>query len=257
MTENNLEVVKKELNAREVFTDEAWEHLIDELRDIIVEGVTGVRERVIEMKWQIGDRLLEEGEEKITPLLKRVSVEIRLSERDLWHCLAFRKKYPTLKEMWDTVPEGKNISWHKLVNNYIDFQIPKPELPIDDKYDDWGIIEWWKKKNPGILHLRDRNSGFTLIIREAKIRAEMIQPIKVLYEELTKFYIQRKKWNEKDLGHDDYNRIHRALKQLLEKAKGDKEKVKKAISWCYVKYRGSQIDWVLETVIKKYPEAMK
>ncbi|MCK4359119.1 MAG: hypothetical protein KAW92_10350 [Candidatus Cloacimonetes bacterium] len=40
---------------------------------------------------------------------------MQCSEQDIKRCSHFRKKYPDLDEL----PEGKAISWHKIVNKYL------------------------------------------------------------------------------------------------------------------------------------------
>lgn len=47
------------------------------------------------------------------------------------------------------------------------------------------------------------------------------------------------------------------IRELLEKAKYDTAKVKKAILWCNEQYAGSKVDWTLETVVKKFAEAVR
>ena len=44
------------------------------------------------------------------------------------------------------------------------------------------------------------------------------------------------------------------MRQLLLKAKGDIEKIKRAIDWVDTR---DYIEWSLETVVKKYAEAVK
>jgi hypothetical protein len=264
MGENKeVEVVKKIFAGTEVFSQEEYDSLIEDLKDILTEGVTAVRERVIETKWEIGDRLLREEGKLNKESVCRVTLAIHVSERELQFCLAFRKKYPKLKEMWERLPEGKNISWHKLVHNYIDFSLPKLEIPVEEKFDEWGLTDWWQKqKGLIILRIKSKQGAFALLVRVAKIaeadKAKMSEKINEVYEEITNFYIGVKKWKKTDLDRNDYGRIRKAIKAMLEKANFDKEKVIDAIKWCYIKYKDApHIDWTIETVLKKYPEAVK
>lgn len=258
-----LEVVKQAFDGKEVFTDEQYESFVEDLKDIVTEGVTAVREKVIETKWEIGDRLFKEESKLTNELVQRVALEIHIGERDLQYCLAFRKKYPDLKDMWQRLPEGKNISWHKLINSYIDFTMPKPEMPVEEKFDEWGITDWWRKqKNLLLLKIKSKHDAFTLLVRPAKVakadEVKMSEGIGLVYTEITNYYIGLKGWKKKDLDRNDYGRIHKAIKMMLEKANFDKEKVIQAVKWCYMKYKDSpHIDWTIETVLKKYPEALK
>jgi hypothetical protein len=252
-----IDKVKDVFHGKEVFTAEEWEAFVDELKGAITEGVVEHREAIIKMKWQIGDVLISYEAKLSEEVVTRVISEIHISRTEIFRCLSFRRKFPTLDKLWENCPEGKNISWHKLVNNYIDFQVPKPILPVEEKYDDWGLIDWWMKNKVHVLRIKDRNTSFSLIVRQEKRKAEHVEPIKELFKEICALYIKLKKWDEKDISGENWNRMHRAVKTLLENAHGDKEKVKKAIRWCHEKYLGSQIDWTLETVIKKYPEAVR
>jgi len=263
MEEKGLTTAKEVFKAKEVILQEEWDSLIEDCKAILIESVTTVRGAIIECKWELGNRLLEAGDERITPLLQRVAVEVHVSERDLFYCLAFRKKFPSLKEMWGRVPEGKNISWHKLVNNYIDFALPKPVLSIEDKFDEWGITDWWQKqKDLQVLRIKNKGNAFTLVVRVGKVlevdRKRLSEKISIVYTEITNFYIGIKGWKKADLDHNDYGRINNAIKAMLEKASFDKEKVKQAIKWCYLKYKDSpHIDWNINTCEKKYAEAVK
>lgn len=67
-------------------------------------------------------------------------------------------------------------------------------------------------------------------------------------------YIKLKDWLEEDLISSDYARINKRIKDLLIKAKGNVDKVTKAIRW--INTRGYD-DWTLETVIKKWGDFIK
>jgi hypothetical protein len=213
------------------------------------------------MKWYLGDRLLEEGQEVLTEeVVSKIGVELRIGRSDLFYCLAFRKKFPRLETLWEQAPEGKNISWHKLVNHYIDFTVPKPEIPVEEMGDKFGLLEWWnEQKDLGMLRLTDKEYPFTLIIKVDKGAKTLLLPHlgdKGTYKELGEYYITLKKWNPEDLNRNDYSRMNRALKELLEKSRYDKEKVKRAIAWCDKQY-GTKFEWGLETVVKKFAEAVR
>lgn len=255
------ESVKQAVKGKAVMPPERWDSLIEDCKEIIVEHVTRTREAIIEMKWHLGDRLMEEGEEEISQVLQRIAEELHVGERDLWYCLAFRKKFPRLEEVWQKAPEGKNISWHKLCNHYIDFTMPKPEIPVEEQRDKWGLMEWWATQpDLAVLRLVNKDLPFTLVVRVDKkgpALPEKQMHLRDVYKELGEYYIALKKWDSKDLDRGDYGRMNRALKQLLEKAKFDKDKVKHAIKWCAEQYVEGRVDWTLETVVKKYAEAVR
>jgi len=260
--ENAISKLKETFDGTEVIPDEEFDSIVDDCKTIMVESVASVRQDIIECKWSLGDRLLESGEERITPLLKRVAEAISISERDLFYCLAFRKKYQSLVKMWEEVPEGKNVSWHKLVNNYIDFSIPKPVVPVEEKYDEWGIIKWWGKQvNLKTLKIKSRDSEIVLTIKANKVikgaEKGVETSLSVKYAEVSDYYIELKGWDKKNLDRSDYSRMFKSIKIMMEKSDYDTKKVISAIKWCQDKYADSPIDWTIETVVKKYPEACK
>jgi hypothetical protein len=234
-------------------------NLIEDLRDILTESVFEMRARVIETKWHIGDRLLQEEGKLTKEVVQRVALELKVSERDLQYCLAFRRKFPSLQEMWSRLPEGKNISWHKLINEYIDFEIPKPIPHIEEKIDEWGLTDWWKEQdNLQILRIKSKSDDFALIVRKAKVSKEEKDKFKVplqrQLQELCDYYIELKGWDKSTLVRSDYGRIFKALKVLLEKAKYDSQKVKDIMFWVA---KQKYPDWTLETCIKKYADAFR
>ncbi len=73
------------------------------------------------MKWSLGDRILqdiknfERAQIYGRQIIVTVSKALDCSEREIYRCIQFRKKYPELNDL----PEGKNITWHKIVNQYL------------------------------------------------------------------------------------------------------------------------------------------
>lgn len=64
--------------------------------------------------WLLGKRIRGE-ENDITKLLQGLAVNIGVSERTLWYALQAYDKYPDLHQ----IPEGKNITWNKLITKYL------------------------------------------------------------------------------------------------------------------------------------------
>lgn len=102
--------------------EEKWYiELIDDCRSIITEAIFTSRWTLVRGYHQLGERILEENDnfkrikiygEKIT---SRVSQSLGTSKRTIERSIQFAKTYPNL----DKVPEGKNISWHKICNKYL------------------------------------------------------------------------------------------------------------------------------------------
>lgn len=48
-------------------------------------------------------------------LMTQLATAIKVSDRTLYYAVQFHRKFPVL----NTVPEGKNVSWHKLTKQYL------------------------------------------------------------------------------------------------------------------------------------------
>ena len=105
---------------------EKWDYLVEQINATITEAVHNSRWFLIEGYWNIGKLIREEVNPKegkfTTQLLTDLSVVVNLSKRTLWRALACFDKYPDIQQ----IPEGKNISWHKLITKYLP-ETTKPE----------------------------------------------------------------------------------------------------------------------------------
>lgn len=88
--------------------------LLEEIKGTIDDAVFHSRQELINGYWNVGKLLRESGGE-ITKLTARVAVDLRISERNLWNAIKCFDKYPDLSKL----PEGKNISWNKLITKYL------------------------------------------------------------------------------------------------------------------------------------------
>src|SRR3990167_3174642 len=99
--------------------EEKYEALIDELKSTLIEAEFNSRWTLIEGYWKTGRLIREFAKQfqsgELTKLLQGIAVDIERSERTLWYAVKLYDRYPSL----DMVPEGKNISWSKLVNKYL------------------------------------------------------------------------------------------------------------------------------------------
>lgn len=88
--------------------------LLEEIKGILTEGEFQSRWVLIETYHSIGKLLLEQKED-ITKLVHDTAVGLQRSERQLWYAVKFAQKYKNINEL----PEGKNISFTKIVNKYL------------------------------------------------------------------------------------------------------------------------------------------
>lgn len=110
---------------------EWYQSLIEDCQSILTEGIWNYRLTLIKTYHLLGRRILEENDnfkrEKVygEEIVSHVSESLGQSPRTLWRALQFVRKYPDL----DMLPEGKNISWHKICNNLLPSPKEKVILP--------------------------------------------------------------------------------------------------------------------------------
>ena len=112
-----------------------YQNLIEDCKTIVTETIFNSRWILVEGYHQLGERIRTDLQFKKYAKGTKVAVQdlarnIKISERTVYYAMAFYDKYPSL----DEVPEGKNISWNKLITNYL------PEKK-GDKYE----YEYWIK----------------------------------------------------------------------------------------------------------------
>jgi len=96
--------------------EEWYQALIDECKSIITEAIFTSRWALVEGYHNLGKRIREDSKRlSTTLLLQHVAVDLKISERTLWYAVQFYDKYSDLSQ----VPEGKNISWRKLITKYL------------------------------------------------------------------------------------------------------------------------------------------
>ena len=83
------------------------------------------------MYWNLGKRITEENHNferyKIygDEVIKRIANAVGKSRQTIQYSIQFVSKYKSLDEL----PEGKNITWHKIVNNYLPKEKKEVVLP--------------------------------------------------------------------------------------------------------------------------------
>jgi len=98
--------------SKEIIKDEWYDLLVEDCQAIITEAVFASRWALVEGYWYLGKRIREDSDKMpITKLLQRVGVDMGKSESTLWYAVQFYDKFPNI----NTLPEGKNISWRKVI----------------------------------------------------------------------------------------------------------------------------------------------
>jgi len=101
---------------------ELWYNsLIEDLADIITETSFTSRWALVEGYHTVGTRILQENanfeRSKIYSgkIAQRIAESLGKSERTINYAIKFAQLYPDL----NLLPEGKNLSWHHLINKYL------------------------------------------------------------------------------------------------------------------------------------------
>jgi hypothetical protein len=94
--------------------------LVEDCRAIMTEAVFISRWALVEGYHQLGERILTDpGWQKYSKgnqvSLQGLAKSLDISERTVYYAMQFYERFPRL----ETVPEGKNISWNKLVTRYL------------------------------------------------------------------------------------------------------------------------------------------
>jgi hypothetical protein len=100
--------------------DEWYGALVEDCKAIITEGIFNSRWALLEMYHQLGERIVTDNNLQWNArgngaTLQDLAKYIGLSTRTLYYAIQFYEKYPDLS----LVPEGKNISWNKIVTKYL------------------------------------------------------------------------------------------------------------------------------------------
>ena len=117
----------------EITTQKWYAELIDDCHTIITEAVFQSRWALVDGYHQLGMRIrndkgFTEYAKGNKTSVQDLALKIRTSERTVYYAMQFYDKYPSL----DKVPEGKNISWNKLITKYL------PEITREtQEYENW------------------------------------------------------------------------------------------------------------------------
>ena len=133
--------------------------LIEECEAIIVEKEFESRISLVEGYHQLGTRILQDVskfEMGTEQAVQEVALAIKKSRRTIMYALKFAKEFPELSML----NEGKNITWSKIVRNYLTEKGEEEELPalpiettladIVRNNADW-LVETSKQNKNGVI----------------------------------------------------------------------------------------------------------
>lgn len=118
---------------------EWYQALLDDLTAIATESIWISRLELLKGKWLIGQTICNsEGyvkqQGKKGSFIQRIAKDINGSQSNIYFCVQFYEQYKfnDFSNALEKLPEGKNISWNKMVNKYLAKK--KGEPRIEKKY---------------------------------------------------------------------------------------------------------------------------
>ena len=110
--------------SKELQSNEWYEALVEECKAIITEAVFTSRWALVEGYWKLGERIeTDDNFKKFSKgnqsSLQDLANNLGISERTLYYARQAYNKFPDLGK----IPEGKNITWNKLITQYL----PEPK----------------------------------------------------------------------------------------------------------------------------------
>ncbi len=119
---------------KEIQKQEDWySELVDECKSIITEAVFTSRWALVEGYWNLGKRVRED--KKVAEFAKGnktfvqdLGQNLGISTSTLYYALQAYDKFPDLNK----IPEGKNITWNKLITLYLPEPKKEASLPLPE-----------------------------------------------------------------------------------------------------------------------------
>jgi hypothetical protein len=108
-----------------VLNEDWFELLVDDVKSELVEGISTSRMTLIETWFNVGKRILDENQnfERSEVYGKQIMHTLAectgQSERSLYYAVKFAGMFDNFSDAISTLPEGKNISWSKIVKNVL------------------------------------------------------------------------------------------------------------------------------------------
>ncbi len=111
-----------------------YQELVDDCKTILVEKVYRSRMELIEAKHLIGERICTDpyfkkiqGQKAKQSIIQKLASDIGVSRSDAYRSVQLYEKYPNLSQLTEKSKEQKNLSWNKIVRNYLPTKIEQKE----------------------------------------------------------------------------------------------------------------------------------
>lgn len=99
---------------------------MEDCKAILVEKVYRSRMELIEAKHLIGERICTDpnfkkiqGQKAQKSVIQKLALDLGISKQDAYYCVQFFEKYSDLSTLLEKSSEQKNLSWSKIVKNYL------------------------------------------------------------------------------------------------------------------------------------------
>lgn len=107
-----------------LITQEWYQYLIEECQAILDKAIFNSRQEIIIGYWELGERIrTDENLIKYAKgnhsFLNDLANNIGINERTLYHALAFYDQFNNIGKFLSTAKEGKNLSWNKVITEYL------------------------------------------------------------------------------------------------------------------------------------------
>jgi len=119
---------------KELIKIDWYKSLVEDCKSIITEAIFTSRWALVEGYWKLGERIREEeglkkwAQNEAGRVLQDLAKDLSISTRTIHYSLQVYDKYPNL----DKLPEGKNITWNKLITKYLPAPKEKPTPPLPE-----------------------------------------------------------------------------------------------------------------------------
>ena len=139
----------------EIYKTDQYESLVEDCKAILIEGIYRSRQELIEAYKQLGERIIgdplykKHAKETQGKFLQKLINDIGKGQRTIYYAIQYVEKLEDKNFATALQSEGKNISWHKVVQ-----MLPKPRkkearLP-EGKYSVIYADPPWQYNNAGI-----------------------------------------------------------------------------------------------------------
>jgi hypothetical protein len=186
--------IRAEITNCNAVAQESWYiQLLEDCRDIVVETEFTSRWSLVEGYHSLGKRIIQETEklDKMSQsgidVISQVAADLKRSRRTVYYAIQFARECPDL----NLLPEGKNTSWHHIINKYLTDGTEKKVVKKSDLYrmikEIKELLETELKKELQLV-----NNG------EIAINKSNIEFIRYLQDQVNKIIEGRKNENGQD-----------------------------------------------------------